>query len=62
MPKYFAKELPEEQKELTLSEFVKLIGEQMMFGPDYYEYLFMLLGHGHKVTGTTHLFWMEWET
>ncbi len=47
-------------EEITLEQFVEGIRNEFMFGPYYYEHMLMLLGHGEKIVGATHMYWVEW--
>jgi hypothetical protein len=48
-------------EELTLEAFVHGIRGEFMFGKNYYEHMLMLLGHGEKLVGATHMYWVEWD-
>jgi hypothetical protein len=46
-------------EELTFEDFVKGIRSEFMFGKDYYERMFILLGTGMKMIGSIHMYWVE---
>jgi hypothetical protein len=59
--KYFRQTEGGTPESITLAEFVKGIQSEMIWGENYYEHMFMLFGHGHKLVGSIHMYWMEWE-
>ncbi len=46
--------------EVDLKKFIECVQGEMLFGDTYYEHFWTLIGHGQKITGTQHIFWMEW--
>lgn len=47
-------------EELTLEMFVGGMQSEFMCENNHYEWLCMLIGHGTKIVGSTHMYWMEW--
>lgn len=61
MIKYYIREKYGETKEVSLEEFITLMRREFIYGSNYYyEHTMMLLGHGQKLVGATHMFWVEW--
>ena len=61
MPSYYRRVEFGQPEKLTLEEFVNSIKSEMMWSKEYYEYMFMQFGHGHKLIGSRHIYWMEWD-
>ena len=57
--KYLRRKEFREPEELTQDEFIKGIQNEFMFGKNYYEHMFILLGMGEKLIGSVHMYWVE---
>lgn len=60
--KYYRRLEYGEPEELTWEKFVEGMRGEFFFGDKYrYEYTFVLLGFGHHLIGSQHMYWIEKE-
>lgn len=57
--KYYKQEECGQPEEITWENFIKGIRGEFMFGKNYYEHMFVLLGMGQKLIGSQHMYWIE---
>lgn len=61
MIKYCIREMYGDTKEVSLEEFITLMRQEFLYGSNHmYEHAMMLIGHGQKLIGSRHMFWVEW--
>jgi hypothetical protein len=58
--KYFRRAEGGKPVEITQKEFIQGVQNEFMFGDGYYEHTMMLFGHGDKLIGSVHMYWVEW--
>ena len=61
MVKYFRREELGAEEEISIDTFVRGIQSEFIFGKNYYEQAFMLLGSGESLIGSQHMYWIKWE-
>jgi hypothetical protein len=59
--KYYRQSEGGKTEVLTRDEFLNGMKGEFMWGPGYYEHMMMLLGKGHKLVGSIHMYWVEWD-
>jgi hypothetical protein len=58
--KYFRREESGHPEELTWEKFVEGMRGEFFFADIYrYEYTFVLFGLGHRLIGSSHMYWVE---